>query len=75
MCIRDRNTVSGPMMPGWMVNLSVSIWVNTVSRCIMARLFGMLNARMVSMGLVSSLKMLCANASIDVYKRQAPGRP
>ena len=58
------NTVSGPMMPGWMVNLSTSIWVNTVSRCMKAREFGMLNARMVSMGLVGSLKMFFAMASM-----------
>ncbi len=36
------------MIAGWMVNLSTSIWVKTVSRCIMARVLGMSKARMRS---------------------------
>ena len=64
LAVRGDLEVGGPMMPGWMVNLSRSIWVNTVSRCMKARDTGMLKARMVSIGLVSSLKMLRAMASM-----------
>ena len=37
-----------PMMAGWIVNLSTSIWVKTVSRCMKARETGMSKARMRS---------------------------
>lgn len=52
-------------MPGWMVNLSVSICVNTVCRrCMKARVRDVEHQDEYSMGLVGSLKMFFAMASV-----------
>ena len=58
------NTCNVSIIPGWYVNLSLSICVNTVSKCINALELGILKASIVSKVLSLSLNIFLAINSI-----------